>query len=70
MRDLLPKVVVPTLVTHSRGDAVACCKMGREMAAEVPGMRFVTLPSNKHVLLDSEPAHARLLGEIQAFLAG
>jgi len=49
---------------------VACCKMGREMAAEVPGMRFVTLPSNKHVLLDSEPAHARLLGEIQAFLAG
>ena len=69
VRDLLPKVTVPTLVTHSRGDAVAAYELGRAMAAEIPGARFVTLQSKNHALLDSEPAHARLLEEIEAFIA-
>jgi pimeloyl-ACP methyl ester carboxylesterase/transcriptional regulator with XRE-family HTH domain len=69
VRDLLPKVKVPTLVTHSRGDAVASYELGRAMAAEIPGARFVTLQSKNHALLDSEPAHARLLEEIRGFLA-
>ena len=69
IRALLPKVKVPTLVTHSRGDAVAPWELGRAMAAEIPGARFVTLQSKNHALLDNEPAHARLLEEIAAFLA-
>ena len=69
VRDLLPKVKVPTLVTHSRGDAVASWELGRAMAAEIPGARFVTLQSKNHALLDSEPAHARLLEEIRGFLS-
>ncbi len=69
VRALLSKVKVPTLVTHSRGDAVAAYEQGRAMAAEIPGARFVTLQSKNHALLDSEPAHARLLEEIHAFLA-
>ncbi|MCC8430305.1 alpha/beta fold hydrolase [Reyranella aquatilis] len=69
VRDLLPKVKVPTLVTHSRGDAVASWELGRAMAAEIPGARFVTLQSKNHALLDGEPAHARLLDEIGNFLA-
>ena len=69
IRDLLAKVKVPTLVTHSSGDAVAAYELGRAMASEIPGARFVTLQSKNHALLDSEPAHARLLEEIRAFLA-
>lgn len=69
VRDLLPRVKVPTLVTHSRGDAVAAYELGRAMASEIPGARFVTLQSKNHALLDTEPAHARLLEEIRRFLA-
>lgn len=69
VRDLLGKVKVPVLVTHSRGDALVPWEFGRTMASEIPGARFVTLPSKNHVLLDSEPAHERLLEETRAFLA-
>jgi len=64
IRDLLSRVAVPTLVTHSRGDAVAPYESGRTMAAEIPGARFVTLQSNNHVLLEDEPAHVRQIEEI------
>ncbi len=69
VRSLLAKVTVPTLVTHSRGDAVVPYEQGRAMASEIPGARFVTLQSKNHALLDTEPAHARLLNEIRSFLA-
>ena len=69
VRDLLAKVPVKTLVTHSRGDAIVPWEQGRAMASEIPGARFVTLQSKNHVLLDSEAAHNRLLDEVREFLA-
>jgi pimeloyl-ACP methyl ester carboxylesterase len=69
VRDLLGKVTVPTLVTHSRGDALVPWEHGRAMASDIPGARFVTLQSKNHVLLDTEPAHDRLLDEVREFLA-
>ncbi len=46
--DLLPKVRVPTLVMHRRGDRAIPFRLGREMAAMIPGARFSPLEGNIH----------------------
>ncbi len=66
--ELLPRVSVPTLVLHSQGDAVSSHKAGREMAAKIPGARFVSLDSKNHVILEHEAAWPRLRDEIRNFL--
>jgi pimeloyl-ACP methyl ester carboxylesterase/DNA-binding winged helix-turn-helix (wHTH) protein len=66
--DLLPKVRVPTLVLHCRGDAVQPFDEGRRMAAGIPGARFVALEGNNHLVLEGDPAWSRLLDEINSFL--
>ena len=66
--NLLPMVAVPTLVLHSRNEAVVPFAAGREMAAGIPGARFVTLDSANHVVLAQEPAWHDLLSEIRSFL--
>ena len=43
VRELLPRVTVPTLVLHRREDQVAPFRRGRELAAGIPGARFVPL---------------------------
>jgi hypothetical protein len=40
-----------------------------ELAAGIPGARFVTLEGRNHLLLDHEPAWPRFISEIRAFLA-
>ncbi len=47
--DLLPRVRVPTLVMHRRGDRAAPFKLGREMASLIPNARFVPLDGNIHI---------------------
>ena len=47
--DLLPRVRVPTLVMHRRGDRAAPFKLGREMASLIPKARFVPLDGNIHI---------------------
>jgi pimeloyl-ACP methyl ester carboxylesterase len=69
VRELLPKVSVPTLVMHSRGDSVVPIEAGRLLAAAIPGARFVALPGQNHMLLEDEPARARFFEELAAFLA-
>jgi class 3 adenylate cyclase/pimeloyl-ACP methyl ester carboxylesterase len=66
--DLLPKVTVPTLVMHARDDARVPFDRGRRLAAAIPGARFVPLQSRNHLILESEPAHARFIEEITSFL--
>jgi len=65
---LLPQVRIPTLILHSRGDRRVPLEMGRELAAAIPGTRFVTLESKNHVLLAHEPAAETFFREIAAFL--
>jgi pimeloyl-ACP methyl ester carboxylesterase/DNA-binding SARP family transcriptional activator len=69
VRDLLDEIRAPTLVLHSRGDQFVPAKRGQELAAGVKGARFVGLASDNHVISESEPAFARLIEEIEAFLA-
>jgi class 3 adenylate cyclase/pimeloyl-ACP methyl ester carboxylesterase len=66
--DLLPKVQVPTLVLHSRHDAMVVFEGGRKIAALIPGARFVPLESENHILLENEAAWPRFLAEIHRFI--
>jgi pimeloyl-ACP methyl ester carboxylesterase len=66
----LAKVSAPTLVLHVRNDARVSLPNGRELAAGIPGARFVTLEGENHILLEQDPATQRFLTEMSAFLAG
>jgi class 3 adenylate cyclase/pimeloyl-ACP methyl ester carboxylesterase len=68
VRPLLADVAVPTLVMHVRDDAIVPMKAGREMAAGIPGARFVALEGRNHLFLEQEPAAARFFEEIEFFL--
>jgi pimeloyl-ACP methyl ester carboxylesterase len=68
IRALLPQVRVPTLVMHLRDDAVHRFEFGREVAAGIPGARFVPLPGKNHMPLEHDPASPRMLEEIRRFL--
>jgi pimeloyl-ACP methyl ester carboxylesterase len=65
----LPQVTQPTLVLHCRKDARVSYPNGRELAAGIPGARFVTLESENHLLLEQDPAWHMFLAEVRAFLA-
>ncbi len=69
IRDELPRVVAPTLVIHSQGDAVVPIKDGIELASGIAGARFVPLDSRNHLLLPSAPAWQRFTRELELFLA-
>jgi class 3 adenylate cyclase/pimeloyl-ACP methyl ester carboxylesterase len=66
---LLPQIRVPTLVMHARGDVQVPFELGRQMAAGIPGARFVALQGNNHVMLEQDPATQRFFEEVRLFLA-
>ena len=69
VRELAPKLDIPTLVLHSRGDMRIPFEEGRLLAALIPNARFVPLESRNHPLLESEPAFAQFIAEVEDFLA-
>lgn len=64
----LAKVDVPTIVFHSRADAVVPMKDGIELASGIRGAQFVPLESSNHVWLASDPAWTRFAADVEAFL--
>jgi DNA-binding CsgD family transcriptional regulator len=70
VRTLLPKVRVPTLVVHARGDARIPFEQGRLLAVEIPGARFVALESRNHILVEGEQAWHRFCDAFNEFLGG
>lgn len=66
--ELMPRISCPTLVMHARGDVRVPFEQGRALAAMIPDARFVPLDSDNHILLEHEPAFARLFEELQGFL--
>ncbi|QLC26761.1 alpha/beta fold hydrolase [Parasphingopyxis algicola] len=69
VRDLLGQVRIPTIVFHSREDAVVPFDSGRFMAKKIPGARFVALDSKNHLLLEHEPAWRKFVATMREFLA-
>lgn len=68
VRGLLRQVQVPTLVLHCDRDRVISPERGRQLAAEIPNARYVSLPSANHLLLVEEPAWEILLQELSSFM--
>ena len=68
--DLLPNVAVPTLVIHRRGDAAIPFELGREIAAGIPGARFLPLDGRNHApLAESDtPVLETITNAIQEFI--
>jgi pimeloyl-ACP methyl ester carboxylesterase/DNA-binding SARP family transcriptional activator len=64
----LSLVRTPTLVAHATGDLRVPFPSGRELAAGIPGARFLQLDTRNHLLPEADPEWPRLLEEIRAFL--
>lgn len=69
LRAEVPQVRAPTLVIHGRNDLVIPFSDGKELAAGIPGSRFVPLETKNHIPLAHDPAWGRMESEIQSFLA-
>ena len=67
--ELLSHVRAPTLVVHCRGDAIVPFESGRELAAGIPGARFLPLDSRNHAMLPNEPA-TKVLGKAMGEFLG
>ncbi len=65
---ILKDIGVPTLILHARSDAQVPFEQGRQLAALIPGSRFVGLDERNHLMLESEPAWRVALQEVRAFL--
>jgi DNA-binding CsgD family transcriptional regulator/pimeloyl-ACP methyl ester carboxylesterase len=66
--DVARRVAVPTLVLHSRNDAMVPLENGYQVAASIPDASFVPLESRNHILLAHEPAWPRFLAAVGDFL--
>ena len=68
VRSVLPAIHVPVLVVHRRGDRVVNWRAGKELAAQIPGARYVELPGIDHLPWagDSDA----VIGEVEEFLTG
>lgn len=56
VRELLPRVAVPTLVMHAAHDEVIPVQQSKHLAREISGAEFLQLDSRNHILLEQEPA--------------
>ncbi len=68
VRPLLSQVKAPTLVIHCDRDRAVVPERGRQLAAGIPGARYVSLPGANHLMLEDEPAWALFLEELGLFL--
>jgi pimeloyl-ACP methyl ester carboxylesterase len=59
---------MPTLVIHCDRDAAVPAAQGRQLAAEIPNAKYVSLPSANHLMLEDEPAWSLFLEELGLFL--
>ena len=68
VRGLEPQASVPTLVLNIRDDLMVPIDEGRQLAANIPGARFVSLPGKNHLPLENDPGMPQLSEEISTFL--
>jgi hypothetical protein len=66
--ELLPKVNTPTLVLHCKADRRVPFAMSQELAAEIPGAKFVPLEGKNHLFLAGEPVHRAFFDAVTEFL--
>jgi len=69
-RHVLPAIRVPTLVMHRVGDSAINVKLGRYLAANIPGAKYVELPGNDHVPIFERDITDRIVDEAEEFRSG
>lgn len=65
---ILPTVRVPTLVLHSRADAMVPVSEGKKLAAAIPGAKYVEHDSLPHACFVT--GSEQLAGDIEEFVTG
>jgi class 3 adenylate cyclase/pimeloyl-ACP methyl ester carboxylesterase len=65
---ILPTVRVPTLVLHRRTDALVPVERGRELAARIPGAKFIEYPDGDHLPWTGDVE--AVVGDIREFVTG
>jgi pimeloyl-ACP methyl ester carboxylesterase/DNA-binding winged helix-turn-helix (wHTH) protein len=62
VRDVLPAIKAPTLIMHRKGDRMVLYQAGEDMAARIPGARFLPLEGDDHwwFIGDSETIHREI----------
>jgi class 3 adenylate cyclase/pimeloyl-ACP methyl ester carboxylesterase len=66
---VLPSVRVPTLVLHSRADAVIPVAEGRKLAAAIPGAKYIEYDNLPHGACFAVACEG-LIGDIEEFVTG
>jgi class 3 adenylate cyclase len=69
-RHVLPVIRVPTLVMHRVGDRAVTVELGRDLAANIPGARYVELPGSDHHWIFERDITDRIVDETEEFLTG
>jgi pimeloyl-ACP methyl ester carboxylesterase/DNA-binding CsgD family transcriptional regulator len=70
VQDLARQVRCPTLVVHARGDTNVSFEEGRRLAALIPGAQLLTLETDNHILVSSEPAWTTFMDAVRGFVDG
>lgn len=65
---ILPSVQVPTLVMHRRTDIQMPVALGRSLAAQIPGAKYIEYPDGDHAFWTGDVD--TLLGDIEEFVTG
>ena len=66
---ILPSIHVPTLVIHRTDDGAVKVEGGRELAALIPGARYVELPGSDHIPFIGDNS-GEIVDAIEEFLTG
>lgn len=71
VRPILPNVRVPTLVLHSRTDALVPVANGRYLASQIPHAKYIEYPEGDHGFQFGGAGDVqRLCGDIEEFITG
>jgi class 3 adenylate cyclase len=68
VREALPLIQAPTLVVHRTDNKAVPVEYGRDLAARIPGAKYVELPGDEHMLYGRNGE--AILGEIREFVTG
>ena len=66
LRDVLPRIEVPTLLLYGDQDVRSPLRVGEDLHSQVPGSKLVVLPGTGH--LCNVEAAGRFNAEVRAFL--
>jgi class 3 adenylate cyclase len=68
VRPILPTVRVPTLVLHRATDAQMPVRLGRDLASQIPGVKYIEYPDGDHAFWTGDVE--TILGDIEEFITG